>query len=226
MTQSRRRLAVIGALVLASAFDVALLAGRIVETHEQSYRFLAWNLFLAWIPLLVGLWIYDGCRRHARRPALLAAIVLWLLFLPNAPYVVTDFVHLRTIHGAPVWFDVTLIASFAFTAMLLGLVSTALVHAVVQRLAGPLAAWSFVGGSLVLSSVGIYIGRFLRLNSWSFLTRPGELLGAAAYRLHDPFGNPKLLAVTVLFSCLLGVGYLVVWALAQPAFSLDRPDRR
>src|SRR5690242_8692497 len=117
MTQSRRRLAVIGALVFASALDVALLVGRIVETREQSYRFLAWNLLLAWIPLVVALWVYDAFRRDGRRPALVPAIVLWLLFLPNAPYVVTDFVHLREIHGAPVWFDATLVASFAFTAM-------------------------------------------------------------------------------------------------------------
>jgi uncharacterized membrane protein len=221
MTPSARRVAVLGVLMVASAFDLALLAGRIVHSGQRGYAFLAWNLVLAWIPLLLALVVYDGYRRNGWRLRYVPAAILWLLFLPNAPYVLTDFIHLRSIDGAPVWFDAALVAGFAFTGVLLGFVSLALMHAVAQRLGGAMFGWSFVAVALGLCSVGIYVGRFLRFNSWSALTSPGRLLDLTLYRLGDPFGNALLLEVMVVFTGFLVIGYLIVWTLARPTVELD-----
>ena len=149
-------------------------------------RYLVWNLTLAWIPL--------AARRAARRRLLAPAAgrrappvgAAWLVFLPNAPYVLTDFIHLGTEHRQ---FDPLLLASFAFTSLALGFASLLLVQLVVTRAAGAAIGWVVALSSLFAASVGIYLGRVLRLNSWDVVHRPGHLAEIALARLADPFGN-------------------------------------
>src|SRR5919201_1182942 len=100
---SPRRSLVLLSLALSSGFCLALEAARIAHSRTYLYGFLVWNLLLAWIPFLLALAIYDGHRRGRLRLGLGA---LWLLFLPNAPYIGTDFIHIAHIRrGAPLWFD-------------------------------------------------------------------------------------------------------------------------
>ena len=113
------------------------------------FRFLLWNLFLAWIPLLVALVVYDGYRRGARMSVLVPGVILWLLFLPNAPYIVTDLVHLEPWPPVPMWFDIALVLSFACTGLLLCFASTADVHAVITRRFGPRAGWGVAMAAMV-----------------------------------------------------------------------------
>src|SRR5689334_3878878 len=99
--------------LLLSAFSLALLAGRLAATGSASFAFLGWNLFLAWVPFAVALALrrLDGAGRLTPlRTGALGAV--WLAFLPNAPYIVTDFLHLRVRPGVPLWFDVVLLACF------------------------------------------------------------------------------------------------------------------
>ncbi|MGZ4411769.1 MAG: DUF1361 domain-containing protein [Gaiellaceae bacterium] len=222
MAISDRRLAVLGGLALLSLLDVAFVGARMLESGSNTYVFLAWNIFLAWIPLVLAMAVYDGFRRHGARLRLLPPAVGWLLFLPNAPYILTDFVHLGPSPRIPLWYDAAMISAFAFTGLVLGLVSLALVHVVLQRIAGATWAWLAAALSLLLASVGIYIGRFLNLNSWDALLRPRLIAGLIRVRLEDPFGNFRLLAVTMVFSAFLGACYLLVHALARPAVELDR----
>lgn len=130
---SDRRVTTIFAFVLASGLCGALLLARTVETGSSSYRFLVWNLILAWVPFVLALALYDTNRRGAARPWHLLLAAGWLLFLPNAPYIVTDFLHVGVIGGAPIWFDASLVAAFAATGVMLGLASLLLVQAVVAR---------------------------------------------------------------------------------------------
>ena len=102
-------------------------------TRPLDFRFLLWNLFLAWVPFVLALVVYDRYRRGTPLARLLPALVLWLLFLPNAPYIVTDFVHLSAARTPPLWFDGVELSAFAWTGMLLGFVSLYLVHAVVRH---------------------------------------------------------------------------------------------
>jgi uncharacterized membrane protein len=210
---SRRRLAVLLGLLASSGFVVALLAARVAYTESFGYANLVWNLFLAWIPFALAIAVYDGARRGAGRGLLLAGGALWLLFFPNAPYIVTDFQHLRSWDNAPVWFDVVLVSTAAWTGLLLGFVSLYLVQAVVARVWGAVNAWGVAFVVLALSSYGIYLGRFERWNSWDVFGRPRLLLDSVRDSLLEPTARP--VAVTVLFTAFLTLTYAVFYSVVR-----------
>lgn len=219
---SRRRLAVLATFGLLTAFTVAGVAVRFAYTGTTEGANLVWNLVLAWIPLAVALLVYDGYRRGAHRGLLLAGGAVWLLFFPNAPYIVTDHKHLAAWSGAPEWFDVVLVSAAAWTGLLVGFGSLYLVQAVVRSALGAVAAWAVVVGSIALGSFGIYLGRFERWNSWDVVTQP-RLLGADVWaQLTDPASHPRTVAVTLLFTAFLTVAYLAFYS----ALALARGDRR
>ena len=212
----------LAALVAASVWCVALLEVRKHEYGAAGYRYLVWNLTLAWIPLLVALLLVAAYRHRASWVGLLTLGAVWLVFLPNAPYVLTDFVHLDDQHRL---FDTVIIASFAFTSLALGFASLLLVQLVVTRAAGALAGWLLVVGALFASSVGIYLGRVLRLNSWDVLWRP-RLVGAIARgRLDDPLGNRYLLGFVAALCGFLMLAYLGLYGFAALASAVRRDDR-
>jgi uncharacterized membrane protein len=217
MSPSLRRLLVLGGLVLVSAFDVSLVGLRVAVSGSSMYSFLVWNLFLAWAPVAFALWLYDGYRKDGLRPVAAVPAVGWLLFFPNAPYIVTDLVHLDQL-SMPLWYDGGLIAAFAVTGLMLGFVSLALVHAVVEQERGRAAAWSTAGVAIVLASVGVYVGRVLNLNSWDAVVRPLHL----ASSLGGSLGDPHLFELTVLYSGFLALCYLLVWPLVQPLVELGQ----
>lgn len=203
-------LLVAGTLVAAGLQDV-----RADRTGAPVFSFLFWNLFLAWIPYVLALAMTGLDRVRAPGWVLAPVGVAWLLFLPNAPYILTDFIHLGAIPGAPRWFDVLLIGSFAATGLLLGLASLLLVHHVVEARRGRVAGWVLAIGSLALSSIGIYLGRFPRFNSWDVLANPEGLVGVVLHRLGDPFGNPFLLGFVAAMTVGLVLSYLLTLALGQ-----------
>jgi uncharacterized membrane protein len=219
---SARRTAVVVSLALASLGCCGLVVLRNLQTGNPNFRYLVWNLFLAWVPFVLAVLFYDGQRRGMRAPALAALGALWLAFFPNAPYIVTDFVHLSRDPLSPLWFDGLTIGAFAATGLLLGLGSLYLVQSAVRRELG----WVVVGASLVLGSVGVYLGRFVRLNSWDFFTNPHYVAYLVKLRLADPFGNPKLIAVVVTSTLMLGAAYLLVYAVAAPTLRLELDRRR
>jgi uncharacterized membrane protein len=204
---SRRRRAIYAALALLSLFSVALIVVRYAYAREPIFGGLIWNLFLAWIPFALSIAVYDRHRAGARPLSLLPLAGLWLLFLPNAPYILTDFKHLAPSPNVPLWVDVVVIAAPAWTGMLLGFISIYLVQSVIRQLAGPAVAWAAAIGVLGLSSFGIYLGRVLRWNSWDVLADP-RLLSQLDRILVDP----RAIAMTVLLSGFLTVSYLVIYA--------------
>jgi uncharacterized membrane protein len=204
-------------LVLTGLGGASVLCLVLEATREHRYapdfRFLVWNLFLAWLPLVFALFVYDGYRRRRSLLWLSPALALWLLFLPNAPYIVTDFVHLSAGSRAPLWFDGVELSAFAWTGMLLGFVSLYLVHAVLRDRFGPSASWLAVLCVLALSSVGVYLGRVKRWNSWDLLTQPGQKLGELQAHLVDPAGLAQALALSLGVTTLLAGAYLVFYVL-------------
>lgn len=193
-------------VVLASALAVALLVARMLYAQNRSFSFLTWNLFLAWVP-----WLIAALCAHVRGVRLSLAVGLWLLFFPNAPYLVTDFVHLKPRAPVPLWFDVGLLAAFAWAGLLLAVTSLSVVHQRVELAVGRGPGWIFVVLVSGLSGFGIYIGRFLRKNSWDALLEPWELARAAAAPIFDPFSHPRAWAVAALFGVLTLVVYSA-WA--------------
>lgn len=191
-----------------------LLALRFARANNTSYFFLVWNLFLAAIPFAAAL-AMDVLDRRRWRIGSAMAFVVWLLFLPNAPYILTDLMHLRNRPPVPIWYDVLLLLSCAGTGLLLGYGSVMLVQRVIERRHGVVAGWSVASASIVLSAFGIYLGRFLRRNSWDALSDPLPLFSDIARRVIDPFAYPKTIAVTVLYGVALMLGYVALHVLAE-----------
>lgn len=205
-------IAVVLLLGIASAVCVVLLAGRIAVTDSQRYLSLVWNLFLAWIPVVFA---YLALALSGRR-ALLYAIVpifafLWLIFFPNAPYILTDLQHLA-VEGtnAPVWFDVILLIWFSWTGVLLGIVSLYVMQIIVAKEFGRVAGWLLVFGVSILGSLGIYLGRFLRFNSWDILQNPSEIALNILGLVVDP--SLRLVAFTSLLTAFFLFVYCTLYA--------------
>lgn len=200
---SRPARKVLLALLGGSVASLALLAVRMLVRGDATYGFLAWNLFLAWIPLLLAGAVLAAWRSGGR---LLVAplLVLWLLFFPNAPYVVTDFVHLRDIGGMPRWFDVLLLGGFALTSLALGFVSLSLIQNLVRATYGAVLSWAGALTAIALAGFGIYLGRIYQLNSWDVLDPQRLRAAISAASAHE-----RGAWLTLLLTCLLAAAYVV-----------------
>jgi uncharacterized membrane protein len=197
-------------LLLSSALALSIYLGRIVISRSWStYAILVWNLFLAWIPYLCSVWSAATQRLFPRSWWLLIVPGgLWLIFFPNAPYIMTDFLHLDQYVNAPQWYDILMLASFAWTGIFLAIVSLRTMQILIQRYLGRFVGWLFVGGAVALSGLGIYLGRFERWNSWDVLFNPKGILKDIAVQLLNPFDNLRFFGFTILFTVLLLVFYL------------------
>ncbi|MFN8441928.1 MAG: DUF1361 domain-containing protein [Caldilineaceae bacterium] len=211
----RSKLPLLTALLLSSVLSVAMWVARVVYTHHGSYFGLNWNLVLAWIPLFLALAAWLLVQRSAFLPLVLLLLAGWLLFLPNAAYIVTDLIHLHPRDGSPFWYDALMVFSFAWNGLILGMTSVWIVQSLVERWLGALAGWLLAGGALFASAFGIYLGRFLRWNSWDLFTEPHGLLHDILFILRNPMQNQRTLAVTALLSGMLLVIYVTMTLLAR-----------
>ena len=222
MKPEAKRWIVPGALWL---WCVSLLALRVELTGSLVYAFLGWNLFLAWIPWLAGQAFRASSRRGAPAAQQLAWLALWLLFLPNAPYILTDLLHLTWRPPVPLWFDLALLLSCAGTGLLLGYISLLDVQATVEERFGRRTGWCVAIGSLFLSGFGIYLGRFRRWNSWHVLTDPAGILRDISDRLLDPMSHPRTYGVTLIFGGGLFLGYTALRLLAASPAGMEAARR-
>jgi uncharacterized membrane protein len=193
--------------VAASVLAVAvLILGPLMLGQAPTERFLLWNLALAWIPFVASLWVEALDAAGRVRLAVLCG-AFWLLFLPNAPYLLSDFSHFDHASATP-WLDLARLVAFGWAGVLLGLTSLRIVHRVVAARLGELAGWGVVLAAAVASGIGIALGRFARLNSWELVTRPTAVAGEAL-RLG---GNSRVVAVAMFFAALILVMYLALGA--------------
>lgn len=216
----RFAVAIIGLLGAASLACLALLGFRMWYSQSVHYWFLAWNLALAWLPFAFAGIAYAlaATRRTIAYAAVIVSALMWLLFFPNAPYILTDFLHLGSMGDiVPGWFDVLMLFWFALVGLMLGVVSLYLMQDIVSRALGTTAGWVFVVLAAGLGSLGIYLGRFLRWNSWDLLRRPGPLAGELVGRITDPGNQPRLLGFTVGFALLFLFVYVAMYIFAKLA---------
>jgi uncharacterized membrane protein len=207
-----RRLDTYKMLLLSIGFTFMLLAVRVYKTDSITYIFYAPNLLLASLPLLFSELLMMQSKMNLKTWCILA---MWLLFFPNAPYVVTDLFHYRQRPPAPMWFDLLIVASAAWNGLLLGIISLMQVE---QFLTQHLKAkWVrlLTLMSLALCSYGVYIGRFLRFNSWNVVTHPTKLLYTTAHHVLLPWQHVMLWASSILFAAMFGVLYYTVKVLVN-----------
>lgn len=198
------------ALITLNALAQGLWLARATSTGPR--QFLQWNLFLAAVPWLVALAL-----PYARSARLYWPLFfVWLAFFPNAPYLVTDFVHLRARPPVPLWFDVLFFSAFAAAGCALGWDSLARVHGSLRRRIGARAALVIVALTVVLCGFGVFLGRFARLNSWDVLVDPLQVVRSSAQAL----SQPRALVFSLAFSALVGAGYLFC---APARDALDEP---
>ena len=209
-------------MLLSTGLACGLFAGRVYLSQSATYVFLVWNLFLAWIPYASSLWAAHLHRYYPRRWwVLVFPGAIWLIFFPNAPYILTDFLHLQSRWAVPMWYDTVLLAAFSWTGLFLGIFSLRAMQSLVRAFLGSTVSWLFVLGTLVASSLGIYIGRFLRWNSWDLLLHPQGVWADVAVRLANPLVYRQTFGVTVLFAAFLLVCYLTFAAAALSEQPVD-----
>lgn len=188
---------------------VAMVIVRINRTGTGYYVFLIFNLILAGVPLFFSTVLRLASHWELPWFFKLPVLILWLLFLPNAPYILTDILHLARVSHAPAWYDLALLLSCSGTGLLLGYLSLIDVQGIMARSFGTAFGWIFALVSLVLSGFAIYLGRFLRWNSWDVLiepTRVFDILGA----MLQPWAHRGAIAVTLVFGVIFALGYVTV----------------
>jgi uncharacterized membrane protein len=186
---------------MLTAMPLALYAARVIYTDRIAYRFLPWNLFLACLPLAFA---YLALRAGDRRPVFAVPLIAaWLLFLPNAPYLITDMIWLDGPASPLKVYDAALFFAFATCGLAAGFVSLRWMQAFVARGLGLWGSRVFVLVALGLTGFGVYLGRFRRWNSWDIVTDPAALLRDIATRLADPVRHWQMWALTALFAGLL-----------------------
>ena len=210
--RNKYKLAVFGLLAGASIVSFMLVASRITYTDSWRYTNLLWNLFLAWIPFLVAFVAYTlSLGRKWVFIIIPVFAFLWLIFFPNAPYLLTDLQHLADgPSAAPIWYDTILMVWFSWTGLMLGLASLYLMHEIVRRTFGRWLGWGFVLIVSGLSSLGIYLGRFLRWNSWDLLQNPSDVALDILGWVVDP--SLRMVVFIGLFTIFFLFAYFTLYA--------------
>ncbi|HXE09831.1 MAG TPA: DUF1361 domain-containing protein, partial [Verrucomicrobiae bacterium] len=140
-----------------------------------------------------------------------ATSFLWVVFLPNSFYLISDFIHLQELPRADILYDSLMFTAFVTTGVVLGFTSLFLVHLQLRRRFGGWPAEVWVGITLLLCSAAIYLGRDLRWNTWDILVNPGGLLFDISERLAHPGAYPNMVLLIVGFFVVLAGMYHVLW---------------
>jgi uncharacterized membrane protein len=179
--------------------------------------FLVWNLFLAWLPLVVVTLLAGYLRSKSwRSRTALFLTAVWLIFLPNSFYIISDLVHVGAAVQTSLLFDAVLLFSFSFTGLMLGVASLYAMHRLLLTRRKPLEAWGIISGVVLLCSFAIYLGRYLRWNSWDIIFSPLGLLFDVSERLTSPARHEQTFGTTILFFGLIMVIYAAAWQLLAP----------
>lgn len=196
-------------VTLSTLFVFFFFAGRVYWSQQIAFLFLIWNLFLAWLPYLFSLGV---AAIYQVKPnwwwALIVTGGLWLLFLPNALYIVTDFIHLKHRAEIPIWYDAGFLSITAWTGLFLAVVSLYTMHQIVQSYTGRVVGWGFALVIIGMSGYGVYLGRFLRWNSWDLIGDPLEIISDSWSILTNPMGYLDKIAFVVMYTSLFFVTYL------------------
>lgn len=195
-----------------TAVSVVLMLLESLVNREFTHSYLLWNLFLAWVPLLLTFWLERTLRYKlwSSWEGLLVSLG-WLVFLPNSFYLISDYVHLAEVSSRQLPFAVVVTTAFAFTGIALGVTSLYIVHREIRKRFDRYFSSLAVGATLFITSGAIYIGRDLRWNSWDVLFNPFGLLFDVTERLLHPAQYPEVLVVVLPFFILLTTIYFFVW---------------
>ncbi|MGC1176877.1 MAG: DUF1361 domain-containing protein [Candidatus Saccharimonadales bacterium] len=200
------------ALGISTLTSIGLFAYGAWRNSSLDYNYLLWNLFLAWLPLLFVIRLVSMLRYKLWSSwEGLSLSVLWLVFLPNSFYMISDFIHLQDVQRVDILYDTLMFTSFIYIGVVLGFSSLYLIHVQLKRRLSGTAAAFWIAITLAVCSIAVYIGRDLRWNSWDILTNPGGLLFDVSDRLQHASAYPQMLVTIIAFFVLLASMYGLVW---------------
>lgn len=191
-------------IFLLISFCIILWMIRVKLTQSLFMGFLLWNLFLAYIPYCISLILMKQAKNLSKFKLILT-LFIWLLFLPNAPYIVTDFIHLHPSQGNLIWLDIFILFTFSSTGIILAITSLTTVYKITSQHWNTKFANYFSISVTFLCGFGIYLGRFLRLNSWDVFTNPILVLKQSILSIKDP----KNWFITFSFGSFLYLSFLL-----------------
>ncbi|WP_051605630.1 DUF1361 domain-containing protein [Polaribacter sp. Hel_I_88] len=192
-----------GSLLILVLFCIFLWLIRISITKSLFFGFLIWNLFLAIIPYCISTIVKDKMQQSSKLKLVLT-LLIWLLFLPNAPYIITDFIHLHHIKANIIWLDIFILFAFSSTGLLFAILSLTDVYNIIKKRWNLQNAKYFLISATFLCGFGIYLGRFLRFNSWDVLTSPLTIVKKSFLSINDP----KTWFITISFGSFLYLLFL------------------
>jgi uncharacterized membrane protein len=202
-------------LLFSVMFSLLLLFVRVIFSQKPMYIFFGWNFILATVPLVISRRILRCNDINAKTVLLL---VCWLLFFPNAPYIITDILHFAERPPVPKWFDMMLVTSAAWNGLMLGIVSLMQVEEFLLKHFRERTVRGLVLLSLTASAFGIYLGRFMRFNSWDVVTDPVSIVVALVDRVANPFNHARTWSFTLLFGMFISIIYYTVKQLSVSIF--------
>lgn len=205
---------ILRSLAILSAGSVALLAVRVYVERSTWLVFLMWNLFLAWIPLILVTILAQYLQTKAWRSR--TAIILtaaWLIFLPNSFYIISDLIHVAVSTRQTILFDAVLLFSFSITGLAIGIASLYAMHRLLLTRRDSTESWGIVSVVVLLCSFAIYLGRYLRWNSWDIVFSPLGLLFDVSERLTSPTQHEQTFGTTLLFFVFIMMSYVAAWQL-------------
>ncbi len=185
-----------------------LIAVRIYYSGSMLYLFLVWNIFLAWIPFALS----SQFNKLDSKPIWKQVLIFcsWLVFFPNALYIVTDLIHLDIESSVPKWFDAVLLFSASVAGLMMAFISLYRVEKFLHKKIHKKFHSVSIVVILFLASFGVYLGRFLRWNSWDIISNPFQLLLSIGHRVVSPFDHLQTWTVTIILTVFFYLLYIVV----------------
>jgi uncharacterized membrane protein len=203
---------IVYALIITNAASVLLFLLRLIGSDSFRYWFMLWNLALAWTaPFIAWLLIERLKRASWRHWSNIALTVLWIGFLPNSFYMVSDLIHVRPTGEVSIIFDAVLFSSFIFNGFVAGYIGSYFVHRELIRRRGEMKAYAMIIGVFALASYAIYLGRVLRWNTWDAIFHPAGLIFDVSDNILNPLAHPQAFVVTLSFTLLITVFYLFAY---------------
>lgn len=200
------------ALLVSNALSLLLLAARMLSTGSTRFWYMTWNLLLAWLPVMFA---YFCTKRHVAKGKLGLGVVLlailWLGFLPNSFYLLSDLIHLRPTGQISVLYDAVMLGSFIFNGFIAGYMSVYIMHKHLLRFSQEMVAAVLICVVFLLCGFAVYLGRTLRWNSWDVLLNPAGILFDVSDGIINPFEHPQIILTTTTFFLITGSFYFVLY---------------
>lgn len=197
------------AIWFTSIVAITLLLLRVKITHSMYLLFLIWNLFLAIIPYYLSSNIYSNFFNSNKKIQNSVSTLIWLLFIPNSFYMLTDFTHLHFKNTFQFGLDVLILSSFSFTGFYVGLLSLHQIHQLTSAKYGTKTGNIFIFSMSFLAAFGIYLGRVLRFNSWDIISKPITL----AYTSIEALAKIETIIYTIQLGLIILISYIIFFYL-------------